>query len=209
MLRHALPAVIAAVLSSPVAIAQDDADRAGAFYISGFGATLIADENNILFDETGWQASVALGRYFADDRYRLELEATTRRVGLAGLNGVTDASGVFRAYSGFVNAYVHGRPDADWDPYLGAGFGRGRQNYKLSGVADQTDLPVTMDDYSESFVYHAIAGVDLELTPRLSVQTEARYFTLEDKVLNANFGTWNGIERSYQMGVGFRYRFGQ
>jgi opacity protein-like surface antigen len=207
----AAAAAAAFLFAAPSAFA-DNEDRkfnlSPDWYVSGFAATLVADENNILFDQFGWQGSLAAGRRLDDGRYRVELEATRRRIGLVGLNGAGEAPGQFNGMSGFLNGYVHFKPKGVVDPYLGAGFGRGRQNYNLRGMADGLDYEVIMDDYSESHVYHLMSGLEFDFTPRASWRVESRYFTLEDKTIGANFGRWNGIERSYQLGVGLSYSIG-
>ena len=215
--RRRTPVISAAALALAIATQASAADDETPkfrlsfddWYVSSFGAVLVADENNILFDQFGWQGSVASGVRLNDGRFRLELEATRRRIGLVGLNGAGAAPGQFNARSAFMNGYVHLKPDAKFDPYIGGGFGRGEQNYRLQGMADEVDYMVVMDDTSTAKVYHGMAGVEVDLLRRLSANIETRYFTLEDKTIGANFGRWNGIERSYQLGVGLSYRFGR
>ena len=206
-----MPATIAFLVLSAAAVEGEPATgvRDEGWYVSGFGAGMIPDENNILFDYTGWQGSLAAGRLLDGGRYRLELEFTRRHVGLAGLNGVTHAPGDFNAQSGFVNVYYTFRPGKLWNPYIAAGAGYSQQHYQLAGLTDEQQLPITMDDYTTNFVHHYIIGVDRALSHGWYVHAEARYFTLEDKELTASFGTWMGIERSYQAGIGFSYRFGR
>ena len=211
-------AVCGVALASALGLALSDAATAENdagftlpqdWYVSSFAAVLVADENNILFDQYGWQGSLAVGRRFDDGRFRVELEGTQRRIGLVGINGAGDAPGRFLAKSAFLNGYMHLKPDAVLDPYIGAGFGRGQQNYRLRGMADEVDYFIEMDDTSSSHVYHFMAGTEFDFTPKFSAHLETRSFTLEDKTIGANFGRWNGIERSYQLGMGVAYRFGR
>ena len=179
----------------------------GNWYISTSAAAFIADENNLIYDKIGRQGSLMVGRKLFDGRFRLEAEISERRVGLTGLNGASRARGELIAQVAFLNGYVQARPEADWDAYLGGGVGWGRQSHRLVGRADRIGSQVSLHDQTESFASHVMGGVERRLTPRTSLLAEGRFLILRDKALQSNIGCWNGIERSYQLGVGISRSF--
>lgn len=190
---------------------------AGGTYISVFGgATWLnkveEDINADLDFDTGYHAGLAVGTRIGSlegAEFRAELEVAYREnepefaddLGGRGVN--IELHGHVKAYSLMVNTYLDFPNDTFCTPYLGAGLGAARVDYRLKTIGR-----ATVDDHDNVAAYQLMAGFNFALTERVSLDTEYRYFATDDPDIRDEFGTKGDLEYdSHNAKVGLRYDF--
>jgi opacity protein-like surface antigen len=203
---------------------------ADGFYVSGHtGAVFLNESDNafragkVLVDydnDTGYGIGVALGYDFTGE-LRLEWEIGYRKndagsvdVSEFGVPSDLEGSGSMSAVTSFANVTVDLETDLPVTPYIGFGIGGALIIANNVGLATPPPSgfggPLT-DDEDLVFAYQAIFGIDLDVTERITLTLDYRYFRTLDAKLDihpaTSTGQLNGEYRSHNALFGARFGF--
>ena len=153
--------------------------------------------------DIGWLGGIGFG-YAYGNGVRGEIGLDYRENGVDKVGGVS-GSGTSRAGSLMLNGYYDFFRDSTIQPYIGAGVGLGYVDaHNISPVSGSS-----VNDTDYDFAYQGMAGIAVDVAPRLKITLGYRYFT----VPSLNFKTKAGaaIEGDYathEVMLGVRYSFG-
>ena len=199
---------LATVSLAAGALADEPFDNARGFYVAMRGYGSIADQNNILFEDTG-EVAGAVG-YRISESFRVEGEYGFRWSNVAGLNGARDAHGNFTSRSLGAHVFYDFRKGKKFRPFIGGGGGAGVQDYEFSGPADiNRAFIVEVKDTNSSAYWNALAGTSYHFSPRFRLSAGMEYVTYTDQAVPSNIGGIDGINRAYNFYVGARWFFGR
>ncbi len=183
-------AVLASALAALAGAASAQEFGGGSFYVKGFGGATWPQSEDFQLNlkggggsgdsgldyDTGYLLGIA-GGYKVMPNVAVELEYVYRNADADLKNTNIDASTESNAF--MVNGiykFPPVGPSQQLVPYLGAGIGMANLNVE--------DLGVTADiDSDYKFAYQLIGGIGYELTPNLTLNTEARYFGISDQTI--------------------------
>ena len=176
-------------------------------YVAARGYGSIADQNNIVFEDT-FEVAAALG-YRLSDSLRTELEYAWRSSDIAGLNGASTASGEFDSHSIGVHAYWDFRKNSHFRPFVGGGYGWGVQDFQFAGPADANpNFIVVADDRNDSLYWNALTGVTWHISSDYRLAFGVEYVSYSDQAVESNIGGIDGINRAYNFFLASRWFFG-
>jgi OmpA-OmpF porin, OOP family len=197
---YSLGLIAVAVLGSPA--------KAGQFYVGVQGGLVFRDSarldeslpgtsfaisGDLKFDNPGGGGGISAGYGFANG-IRLEGEAGYRRNGVNEFNfsmGSVPLDGHESMWDFMANTYYDIPTGSRWTPYVGGGIGLGILQIAASSAGGSADAS------GDVFAYQAIAGIGYQLTDRINLGVEYRYFATTDMnfqvqagpgVLDANTG---------------------
>jgi OOP family OmpA-OmpF porin len=162
-------------------------------YFGVFGGFVVPDDLNVdegtdIQLDNSWAAGAKAGYIFPFRWLAAELEYAH----LADHDIAEPGTGYFRADNLMANLLLR-YPDGMIRPYIGCGLGWSRGEFE-SG---------TYNDTVNNFGWQALAGINLEIMPNLSVDFGYRYFSSEYGI--------NDIDatiRDHIVSIGFNYHFG-
>lgn len=223
-LAAALLGSSAIVLGVQPALAQDSSDqhmyfgiRGGVGFaekseLDGRGSDLLGHSDH----KTGWGVGLAVGYNFGDVRLEGELSRFQNSVDDYGFTnaggypfgvGTVDADrGSTRATNLMANLYYDINLGMALKPYIGFGLGGSRLNFNnyTSGAT------AFLDDSKTVFAYQGIAGLRYELSDRLDMTLDYRYFNTENPGLVDSLGRQlQGDYTNHLVMVGLSWKFGQ
>jgi outer membrane protein OmpA-like peptidoglycan-associated protein len=206
-LRFALPLAVAAVAASGALPAR--ADPAG-WYVGGAGgwadlASVGSSSSSLNFtsNETDGFRVLGFAGYDFGGIFRAEGElgyhhhdvqsltvindgGLGARLGRPSLTGASAApTGTISALSFMLNGIVDLAPTWRVSPYVGGGFGAAQLSLNKLGVAGVT----LADDSDVRIAGQGIAGIGAQLSPRVSLGAEYRYFLTANPSFNDTSGT--------------------
>lgn len=148
--------------------------------------------------ELGYRSNGIDGQSFTPD-------GTTGKVTLANPSGHT------QVWSLMFNAINDFRPGTGFDPYVGVGIGYARvdfHNYGVAPLGAGTQGVGLVDDVDGDFAYQGIVGFRSQLTQRLDLDVNWRYFTVNSLSLNNSADQSVGSDyTSSAIMVGLDYSF--
>lgn len=113
--------------------------------------------------------------YAFDNGWRVEGELARRENDFDPLP-LLDQGGAVGATSVMLNAYYDfGRGDGRLTPYVGAGIGVAKVQLEAANIAPLS--PVSIDDEATTIAYQVMAGVAINLAPRLDLDLGYRFFS--------------------------------
>jgi len=153
--------------------------------------------------DDGYIADARVGVESKDSPWRFELDTSYRHNEIGG----TGRSGHVNIISGLFDVIYDFNLQSNWHPYVGLGAGLGRLEFGAVGPGFSYGQVRTT-----TLAGQALAGIDWNLTPNLSLDVEYRYFVLD----NPSFtGTSGGlaVSRKESFGnhsvlAGLRWTFG-
>ncbi|MEO1965585.1 outer membrane beta-barrel protein [Hyphomonas sp.] len=208
MIRRAIVLGLVAASVTQGAMADEPFDGERGFYVAVRGYGSIADQNNIVFEDTR-EIAGAVG-YRISDSVRVEGEYGFRWSNVAGLNGAREAHGNFTSRSMGAHVFYDFRKGKKLRPFVGAGGGAGVQDFEFSGPADiNPDFIVEVKDTNSSAYWNALAGTSYHFSPRFRLSAGVEYVTYTDQAVASNIGGIDGINRAYNFYVGARWFLGR
>ncbi|MCE3232377.1 MAG: surface antigen msp4 family protein [Rickettsiaceae bacterium] len=184
---------IAGLAIAPLAANAGDA---GKVYVSVHGEGLITPENEVGFSGFG---GVAVG-YNITDYFRTEIEAVYRQNDADLIPWAQ--SGEVESLTGSLNVYYDLNNETAFTPYIGAGIGLTRADFK---VKDIEALNVKDDVLS----YQFMTGISYKLNENNNINLGYRYFVMDDVKFAAVPG-FQDVTYGYEthaVEVGYRYSF--
>ena len=175
---------VGAFLAAAPAFADEGWYGRGAVGYGGPGDTDVSGSLNGEINGKGnWREAVALGYEWADG-FRFEGELAQRYNNTGAVGGFENSLSDFQIWSVMANAMFDFNPEGTYHPYLGVGVGLARVDGSLAGWSAGT-IPVipTPADYvvatgnDTPFAWQVMAGIGWELSERLTLDTEYRYFS--------------------------------
>ena len=200
-----LPLALCAVpmLGAMAAHADEDFDGERGLYVAVRGYESIADQNNLIFEDSR-EIAGALG-YRVSHNIRLEAEYGFRWSNIAGLNGASTATGDFTSRSLGVHAFYDFREGKRVRPFLGAGGGSGVLDFDFSGPADNNpNFIVVGKDTNTSPYWNVFAGATYHVSNKVRISVGTEYVSYSDQAVESNIGGIDGINRAYNFYVGTR-----
>lgn len=170
--------------------------------------TKVAGITNRLEFNPGFAVTGSVG-YGFENQLRPEFEVSYRRnnvdkvsgTGAGSRNGYEDAIGFMG------NLFYDFDTHTGLTPYLGAGAGVG-----LVGANDAGKIVggTTLDSQDTQFAYQGIAGLSYEITERLDIFADYRYFATLDPEFNTknNLTATDNTYQDHTFMMGLRYVFG-
>lgn len=156
----------------------------------------------------GFNAGLGFGYYYTDQfavelfwEYRSNDSETTLADGTQFTEG-NYASNIF-----FLNGHYYFSSESKWTPYVGAGLGW-IQEIDLDLETAGQELSYSGDG---DITYQAFAGIDYQLSSKISVNAELRYQALSSVDLsaeNGGAGSFSGLDYNpltLQMGLSWRF----
>jgi outer membrane protein OmpA-like peptidoglycan-associated protein len=211
MKRIRLTVVAATALAVLPTLAQ--AESPGLYIGLGAGATLPRESDlngSPSFDsnadlDTGWKGIGSLGYKFPNG-LRSELELGYGQNDVDSVSGAT-ASGSFKHGSAMANAFYDFDNLLPWSavtPFIGVGLGGGWLK------ADGINVPGTrIDDSDVNFAYQAMAGLNFDITDRLTANVGYRWFSIPSADFKAdNSASVDSEYSAHMFMVGLRWSFG-
>ena len=196
-------AAVGALLAAGPAFADEGWYVRGSVGYGGPGDTDVSGSlNGEINGASNWREAVALGYEWADG-FRLEGELAHRYNDTGAIGSFENSLSDFQIWSVMANAIFDFNPDGWYHPYVGAGIGLSEVSGTLAGWSAGTMPPsptpadyVLVQDSDNPFVWQLLAGVGWELTERLTLDTEYRYFSAssQDYVSNVSVDSLAGHE---------------
>lgn len=196
---------VSAIALSGVSVAADKG-----LYLEGRVGAVVAEESE--FETTaeveadrdlGWLAGIALG-YAYGNGLRGEFGYDYRQNNVDTVGGVS-GGGKMRASSLMVSGFYDFFRDSSVQPYVGGGLG--------GAFVDADNVnPVggsIVNDDDISFAYQAMAGVAVNVSPRVKVTLGYRYFAVPDLDFKTAAGASADADYSnHEILLGVRFTFG-
>jgi outer membrane protein OmpA-like peptidoglycan-associated protein len=195
--------------------------------INGGTVTTVTQGVTEFDGDLGWAAAGALGMFLSNG-FRVEVEGAYREndfdastftvVDVIGPLTWTGAHGTVSGWSAMVNVLKDFPNDSRLTPYIGGGAGASGRQLELvcgtsTGVAPGFEsMWCGAEDSQTSFAYQAIAGLSLDLTERLQVFADYRFFAVNNHQY-FNDVTSSGVrdfdDRNHTIMAGLRLAFGE
>ena len=155
------------------------------------------DGSLLEIDRRGWRPNAALGAKFGDN-WRIELNGSIQEntpevlyQPSAAIEVNPDERDVLRASSLMANVLRDIPIGIAWRPYVGAGIGVTKLDYRVSEQETRSRPRIFfVDDKSTALAFQLIAGFTVPLTRRLDLAADYRYF----KAPSPNLGDVNGTD---------------
>lgn len=188
MLRSTL-ALGLALMTTTAAQAQD----LGNYYLKGSVGLSALQGDDVTIDGTtsalSYDASIAaggaVGHNFANSPFRAEAEFMYRSGEAKNLPASVGTGGDYASTSLMLNGYYTFETDTQFTPYVGAGLGY------VTEIDFDIASPMGEVEYSDRglIAYQIMVGTEYAVNDRLSLFTEARYFTADSPKLSASDGS--------------------
>ena len=204
---------VGAFLAAGPAFADEGWYVRGAVGYGGPGDTDVSGGlNGEIQGEGNWREAAAIGYEWADG-FRLEGELSHRFNDTGAVGNHEDSVSDFQIWSLMANAIFDFNPDGSYHPYVGLGIGLAETSASMAGWAAgamppspnlATDYTI-VDDSDNPFVWQVMAGIGWDLTERLTLDTEYRYFSAAgtDYAPGVSVDSLGG----HEAWVGLRYSF--
>ena len=149
-------------------------------------------------------AAIGSVGYAFPEHVRIEAEANWRRAEATSVNGAL-ATGHVSAMEVLGNVLYDIPIDTSYTGYVGVGAGGARVDYTVSPFGQSA-----VDDNDVTFAYQGIAGIAYNLSSKLALTADYRYFrTTAATIRNDAGGRTSGEFDAHTMTVGLRYSFGK
>lgn len=150
--------------------------------------------------------SGAIGYDFGN--YAMEMEYAYRTNDLDGQtllgSKLADTEGDTQSSAFMINGYFETPTDSNWVPYLGVGAGIARVNLN----DHMTGNILLVDDNATVFAYQGIAGLEYNVSRKISAFAEYRYFATADVPVTTFTGTNHDVDyESHNFMTGIKYQF--
>lgn len=180
-------------IAEPIYATKEPVEINHPLYFGVFGGFVVPDDLNVdkgtdFQLDNSWAAGAKAGYIFPFRWLAAELEYAH----LADHDIDSPGTGYFRADNLMANVLLR-YPDGMIRPYIGCGLGLSRGELE-SGKYDDT---------VNNFGWQALAGINLEIIPSLSVDFGYRYFSSDYGINNID-----ATIRDHIISVGFNYHFG-
>ena len=205
-------AAVGAILAAAPAFADEGWYVRGAVGYGGPGDTDVSGGLNGEINGKGeLREAVALGYEWADG-LRFEAELAHRYNDTGAVGQFENSTSDFQMWSAMANAIFDFNPDGSYHPYIGVGIGLTDVSGYLAGFTAGTTPPnytaadyVIAQDSDTAFTWQLLAGIGWELTERLTLDTEYRYFS----VAGTDYDPGVSVDSlsGHEAWVGLRYSF--
>lgn len=147
--------------------------------------------------DNGLMAGAAIGYRFPN--FRVEGEFGYRKNDDAVDNNIAFGAWSYRTFSFMLNGYFD-LELGPLKPYLGLGGG-------LANASQKVEFPGgSMSDSYNVFAYQIMAGVGIDITPRITAFAGYRFFATEDQTFDG-LGGFESEYESHEFLFGFRFNF--
>jgi hypothetical protein len=188
-------------------------------YAGGSLGTCTVDRNNIEVD--GCKQFEGILGYEYSDKIDIEARYNILDGDITGLNGASNSKGTYGRKELKLGATYTFNPEDKSSFYAGAFIGRGKIESEFVGTADKhPTITISADSETSEFLYGFTAGYGWSVKPNVSVFAETAYTSYLDNGIDTRYhvagngatgelhpGGVMGEDRSYDLKVGFRYRF--